>query len=123
MSAADIKSRFAATANPKPRLVESIKEWGPFYLRPSVVSDYDDVGSIPDYKTKIAVGIAKSVCDADGKPVFDRNDPADMAVLMGLPNSLIERLNAVLAESSVSTVEKAADLGNGSPLATATSST
>ena len=123
MSAADISSRVAATANPKPRLVTSIREWGDFYVRPGVVGDIDEIGSLPDQKTRVAVGVAKSVCDADGNPIFDRNDPADMAVLMGLPNSLVSRLNSVLEEANVSSTEKAVDLGNGSPPATASSST
>ena len=112
MNKNDIRARIAATANPKPRLVDSIPEWGDFYIRPAVVGDIEDAGPEVDQRTRVAIGVANSVCDETGALVFDRKNPEDMAVLLGLPNSLIAKLSQAIDGSSVNTTEKAQELGN-----------
>ena len=123
MNKADIKARIAATAHPKPRLCKDVPEWGEFYIRPAVVGDIDDAGPDVDQRTRVATGVANSVCDENGELVFDRKNADDMAVLLGLPNSLIAKLSRAIDGSTVNTTERAQELGNDSPPETASSST
>ena len=123
MNKADIKARIAATANPKPILCKSVPEWGDFYIRPGIVGDIEEHDPNITQKERVALGIANSICDESGALVFDKGMPEDMAVLMGLPNSLTAKLSRAVDDMTVNTTEKAQELGNDSPPETASSST
>ena len=123
MTKDDIRARITATANPRPTLVTDIPEWGDIYVKPSLVGDIDEVAEGIDQRTRIAIGIAKSICNAEGELVFDQKNPEDLAVLKSLPTHLIARLNKAVEAQNVSTEERAKELGNVSPPATDSSST
>lgn len=114
MSREDIRARIRATANPKPVLVTDIPAWGPFYVKLATVNEIEEVPEAMDQRTRVAWGIASSICDEDGVLVYDRRNDADLAELRGLPTTLIGQLNTRISEINATSFEAATDLGNGS---------
>lgn len=122
MDKAALRARILATANPKPMPIE-VAAWGTVYIKPLTVGDIESFSSDVDPALKAARSIARVLCDEHGELIFDPTSAEDLFAINGLRMDSLKAINDAVERMNVSTQEAADDLGNGSPPATASSST
>lgn len=90
-----------ATAAQKPRAV-TVPGWGEVFVRSVTVEEVeaqaDDTEGERD-KRKIARGVARVLCDAQGNRIFDPANAEDVALISKQPWPLLRKVLAVADEA------------------------
>ncbi len=94
-TAADLRARILASANPKPVPVDTTL-WGRVWVRILTCADVEEVKSKPDDKMRIARGVARVLCDESGVLLFDPGSEDDVAAVASLPWA---ELNSILTQA------------------------
>lgn len=84
-----------ATAAEKPRAVV-VPKWGEVFVRSVTVAEIEEqsADTAGNDKHKIARGVARVLCDADGKLVFDPTSQADIELIAKQPWKLLRKVLA-----------------------------
>ena len=122
MKKASLRAQILATANPKPTPVD-VPAWGEVFIRPLTVGDLESFSGDATVTHKAARSIARVLCDEHGELIFDANNEEDLIAINGLRADSLQAINAANAKVNPASQEEVADLGNGSPRATDSSST
>lgn len=97
MNRADLLAAMAATAKQAPTPV-TIPGWGEVFVRSITVGEVEaqtsDTEGAKD-KYRIARGVARVLCDAEGRPLLDPEDDEHVKLLSRQPWSLLRRIIAV----------------------------
>lgn len=97
MTRDDLMAAMAATAAQK--LIEvTVEGWGLIHVKPPTVEEVDaatgeDKKDETEHR-RLARGAARIICDADGKRVFDPQNPADLTLLAQQPWALLQKVLA-----------------------------
>lgn len=82
--AEQMRARILASANPKPVKVDT-PAWGRVWVRVLTCADVDEAKADPGDKLRIARGVARVLCDADGVLLFDPSNEEDVKSIASLP--------------------------------------
>lgn len=109
-TAAELRARILASANPKPVPVDT-PSWGRVWVRVLTCADVDEAKSKPDDKMRLARGVARVLCDEAGVLLFDPDNETDVADIATLPWS---ELSGILLRAEGTKTPAAGGEGNGS---------
>jgi hypothetical protein len=113
MTPAELRAQVLATANPQPMPVLGVPGWAGVHIRPLLVGEVEAIKPIDGDAYRVARGLARVLCTADGALLFDATSDDDLRHINGLPASVLGPLNRVAESVNASTAEDAEALGNG----------
>ena len=113
MTAAELRAQVLATGNPQPTPVQGVPGWAGVHIRPLLVSEVEAIQQIDGDPYRVARGLARVLCTADGALLFDAKNDDDLRLIGGLPASVLRPLNKMAESVNATTAEQAEALGNG----------